>query len=204
MATLNDIVTSITKTTAFTQENDLNPNGADTPLVANFIAETPAGDFLDLWITDMEQDAPGQVENVSVELMREDDVLERATIGFDGFGSDSLPTIVADAAAQWYADYTEEPTMTIIITAEKNGFTHEATGESLEELRKLLIDEALDAGKIIDDWQDQVQAVYPLDDSELDEDEAPLTPRPLTDDLLEALACRVWDVPTVWWQRVAQ
>ncbi|MGV0327291.1 helix-turn-helix domain-containing protein [Corynebacterium confusum] len=90
--------------------------------------------------------------------------------------------------------------MTIIISAEKAGFTHEATGESLEELRKQLIDEALDSGKIMDDWQDQVQAVYPLDESGLDEDESPLTPRPLTEDLLDALACKVWDVPAVGWQ----
>ena len=81
--------------------------------------------------------------------------------------------------------------MTIIISAEKSGFTHETAGESLEELRKQLIDEALDAGKLMDDWADQVQAVYPLDESELDEDEQPLAPRPLDDDLLEALACHV-------------
>lgn len=89
--------------------------------------------------------------------------------------------------------------MAIIISAEKNGYTNEAQGGTLEELRKQLIDEALDAGKLMDDWQDQVQAVYPLDESGLDEDEAPLTPRPLTDDLLDALACHVWDVPAVAW-----
>ena len=87
--------------------------------------------------------------------------------------------------------------MAIIISAEKNGFTHEVIGESLEELRKQLIDEALDSGKIMDAWADQVQAVYPLDESELDEDEQPLAPRPLTEDLLDALACKVWDVPAV-------
>lgn len=89
--------------------------------------------------------------------------------------------------------------MAIIISAEKNGFTHEVIGESLEELRKQLIDEALDSGKIMDAWADQVQAVYPLDESGLDEDEQPLAPRPLTEDLLDALACHVWDVPAVGW-----
>lgn len=89
--------------------------------------------------------------------------------------------------------------MTIIVTAEKNGYTNEAQGGTLEDLRKQLIDEALDNNKLMDDWQDQVQAVYPLDKSELDEDEAPLTPRPLTEDLLDALACKVWDVPGVRW-----
>lgn len=86
--------------------------------------------------------------------------------------------------------------MTIIISAEKNGYRNEVQGESLEELRKQLIDEALNNGKLMDDWQDQVQAVYPLDESELDEDEAPLTPRPLTEELLNALARKVWDIPT--------
>ena len=108
MATLNEITAAIAKTTPFSQENDLHPNDPDTPLVANFIAETPAGGFLELWITDIEQDENGAVENVSVDLMHESDVLERATIGFAGFGADSLPTIVADAAAQWYSDYAEE------------------------------------------------------------------------------------------------
>lgn len=90
--------------------------------------------------------------------------------------------------------------MTIIISAEKDGYTHEATGETLEELRKRLIDEAIDSDNIMDGWLDQVEAVYPRDESELDEDEAPLTPRPLTEELLEALACHVWDVPSVGWQ----
>lgn len=89
--------------------------------------------------------------------------------------------------------------MTIIISAEKNGYTNEAQGGTLEELRKQLIDEAIDTNKNMDDWLDQVEAVYPRDESELDEDEAPLTPRPLTEELLEALACHVWDVPTITW-----
>ncbi|MGV3282700.1 helix-turn-helix domain-containing protein [Corynebacterium sp. 11254D000AR] len=90
--------------------------------------------------------------------------------------------------------------MTIIISAEKDGYTHEATGETLEELRKRLIDEAIDSDNIMDDWLDQVEAVYPRDESELDYDEEPLTPRPLTEELLDELACHVWDVPSISWQ----
>ena len=68
------------------------------------------------------------------------------------------------------------------------------TGKDLEDLRAQLVDEL----KIADGWEDQVEAVYPADESELDEGEVSPTPRPLTPKLVEELACHVWDKHTVW------
>lgn len=76
---------------------------------------------------------------------------------------------------------------------------HTLTGETLEDLRRQLIDYHEDNRRDpqYGDFQDQFEAVYPLDESELDEDESPTEPRPLTAGILEGLACHVWDVPTV-------
>lgn len=72
------------------------------------------------------------------------------------------------------------------------------TGDTLEELREQLVNEHLQAPRAsFDDFRDQFEAVYPLDESELDDDETPVTPRELTVELLEAMAANVWDVPTV-------
>lgn len=73
------------------------------------------------------------------------------------------------------------------------------TGETLEDLRRQLIDYHEDNRRDpqYGDYQDQFEAVYPLDESELDEDKVPTEPRPLTADILEGLACHVWDVSVV-------
>lgn len=73
------------------------------------------------------------------------------------------------------------------------------TGDTLEELREKLIDfhEENRRDPQYGDYLDQFEAVYPRDESELDDDEAPTVPRELTPEILEGMACMVWDVPTV-------
>lgn len=76
---------------------------------------------------------------------------------------------------------------------------HTITGDSLEDLRRQLIDYHEDNRRDpqYGDYTDQFHAVYPLDESELDEDETPTPPRPLTPEILKGLAKHVWDTPTV-------
>lgn len=73
------------------------------------------------------------------------------------------------------------------------------TGDTLEELREKLVDyhEENRSDPQYGDYRDQFEAVYPLDESELDDDETPLVPRELTSEILEGMASMVWDVPTV-------
>jgi hypothetical protein len=73
------------------------------------------------------------------------------------------------------------------------------TGDTLEELREKLVDyhEENRRDPQYGDYIDQLHAVYPRDESELDDDEAPTVPRELTPEILEGMACMVWDVPTV-------
>ena len=77
--------------------------------------------------------------------------------------------------------------------------THTITGDTLEDLRRQLIDYHEDNRRDpqYGDYTDQFHAVYPLDESELDEDETPTTPRPLTPEILKGLAKHIWDTPTV-------
>lgn len=83
------------------------------------------------------------------------------------------------------------------LTTPNKSFT--LTGETLEELRKKLIDfhEENRRDPQYGDYLDQFEAVYPLDESELDDDEEPTEPRALTPDILKGMARMVWDVPTV-------
>ncbi|WP_293824067.1 hypothetical protein [uncultured Corynebacterium sp.] len=76
---------------------------------------------------------------------------------------------------------------------------HTITGDTLEDLRRQLIDyhEGNRRDPQYGDYTDQFHAVYPLDESELDEDETPEPPRPLTPEILKGLAKHIWDVPTV-------
>lgn len=73
------------------------------------------------------------------------------------------------------------------------------TGDTLEELRKKLVDfhEENHHDPQYGDYLDQFEAVYPRDESELDDDEEPTVPRALTPEILEGMARMVWDVPTV-------
>lgn len=83
------------------------------------------------------------------------------------------------------------------LTTPNKDFT--LTGDTLEELRKKLVDfhEENRHDPQYGDYRDQFEAVYPLDESELDDDETPLVPRDLTPEILEGMARMVWDVPTV-------
>jgi hypothetical protein len=83
------------------------------------------------------------------------------------------------------------------LTTPNKDFT--LTGDTLEELREKLIDfhEENRRDPQYGDYLDQFEAVYPLDESELDDDETPLVPRELTSEILEGMASMVWDVPTV-------
>lgn len=89
--------------------------------------------------------------------------------------------------------------MTYIISAAQFDYDLEVWGETFQEVRKKLIDEALDQGTNLDGWLDQVHMVSPLDESELDADEVAeiADPRPLNSDTLRELAIHVWDVPDV-------
>lgn len=72
-------------------------------------------------------------------------------------------------------------------------------GDTLEDLRTKLVEfhfaNRLDPQ--FGDFIDQYYAVYPLDESELDEGETVTEPRPLTKDLLIQLAQHIWDTPHV-------
>lgn len=83
------------------------------------------------------------------------------------------------------------------LTTPNKDFT--LTGDTLEELREKLIDfhEENRRDPQYGDYRDQFEAVYPLDESELDDDETPLVPRELTQDLLCGLASHIWDVPNI-------
>lgn len=74
--------------------------------------------------------------------------------------------------------------------------TSRYAASTLEELRAQLIEDASTSGQIdgmSEDWSDQIYAVYPLDPSELDDDEELPTARPLTSELLIELASDVLD-----------
>lgn len=73
------------------------------------------------------------------------------------------------------------------------------TGDTLEELREKLVDfhEENRHDPQYGDYLNQFEAVYPRDESELDDDEEPTVPRALTGDILTGMARMVWDVPTV-------
>lgn len=72
-------------------------------------------------------------------------------------------------------------------------------GDTLEDLRRQIIDyhESNRRDPQYGDYVDQFHAVYPLDESELDDDESPIVPRPLTPEILCGLARLVWDTPSV-------
>ena len=76
---------------------------------------------------------------------------------------------------------------------------HELTGDTLEDLRHQLVDYHLENRRDpqFNDYADQYLAVYPYDESELDEDETPPAPRPLTPEILTGLAGLVWDTPGI-------
>ena len=73
------------------------------------------------------------------------------------------------------------------------------TGATLEDLRRQLIEYHEDNRRDpqYGDYTDQFHAVYPLDESELDDGEHPAAPRPLTPEILCGLAAMVWDTPSV-------
>ena len=83
------------------------------------------------------------------------------------------------------------------LTANDPNHTRETfTANTLDELRAQLIEDAATYGRIdgmSEDWADQIYAVYPLDPSELDDDEELPTARPLTNELLIELASTVLD-----------
>lgn len=87
--------------------------------------------------------------------------------------------------------------MMYTLTAPNKNFT--LTGDTLEELREKLIDfhEENRRDPQYGDYIDQLHAVYPLDESELDYGESPITPRALTSEILCGLARLVWDTPAV-------
>lgn len=76
---------------------------------------------------------------------------------------------------------------------------HTLAGDTLEDLRHQLVDYHLKnrVDPQFNDFLDQYLAVYPYDESELDEDETPITPRPLTPEILTGLARLVWDTPAI-------
>lgn len=68
---------------------------------------------------------------------------------------------------------------------------------TLDEIRDQLIEEASRWRRIdglADSWHDQIHAVYPFDESELDHDETLPEVREVTPELLTELASDVWDV----------
>lgn len=76
---------------------------------------------------------------------------------------------------------------------------HLLHSNNLEELREHLVNFHFANRKDpqFGDFIDQARAVYPIDESELDEGETLPTPRPLTEYLLIQLARYVWDTPDV-------
>ncbi|MBF9011272.1 hypothetical protein [Corynebacterium phoceense] len=73
------------------------------------------------------------------------------------------------------------------------------TGGTLEDLRYKLIEyhESNRRDPQYGDYIDQFHAVYPLDESELDDGETPEPARPLTPEILKGLAKHIWDTPAV-------
>lgn len=76
---------------------------------------------------------------------------------------------------------------------------HLLHSDTLEELREHLVHFHFANRKDpqFGDFIDQAHAVYPLDESEIDEGETVPEPRPLTKDLLIQLARYVWNTPDV-------
>lgn len=76
---------------------------------------------------------------------------------------------------------------------------HLLHSDTLEELRAHLVHFHFANRKDpqFGDFIDQARAVYPLDESEIDEGETVPKPRPLTEDLLIQLARYVWNTPDV-------
>lgn len=76
---------------------------------------------------------------------------------------------------------------------------HLLHSDTLEELREHLVHFHFANRKDpqFGDFIDQAHAVYPLDESEIDEGDTVPEPRPLTEDLLIQLARHVWDTPDV-------
>lgn len=76
---------------------------------------------------------------------------------------------------------------------------HLLHSNDLEELREHLVHFHFANRKDpqFGDFIDQARAVYPVDESEIDEGEITPEPRPLTEDLLIQLARHVWDTPDV-------
>lgn len=76
---------------------------------------------------------------------------------------------------------------------------HLLHSDTLEELREHLVHFHFANRKDpqFGDFIDQAHAVYPVDESEIDEGETVPEPRPLTEDLLIQLARHVWDTPDV-------
>ena len=76
---------------------------------------------------------------------------------------------------------------------------HLLHSDTLEELREHLVHFHFANRKDpqFGDFIDQAHAVYPVDESEIDEGDTVPAPRPLTEDLLIRLARYVWDTPDV-------
>ncbi|MBD0853060.1 hypothetical protein CU043_02280 [Corynebacterium striatum] len=71
------------------------------------------------------------------------------------------------------------------------------TATDFEGLRAALLDELFNTGREdCDPWEDWIEAVYPADTSEVDEDYTPPVPRELTQENLEAFAAWVFDTPS--------
>ena len=71
------------------------------------------------------------------------------------------------------------------------------TATDFEGLRAALLDELFNTGREdCSPWEDWIEAVYPADTSEVDEDYTPPVPRELTQENLEAFAAWVFDTPS--------
>ncbi|OFQ48490.1 helix-turn-helix transcriptional regulator [Corynebacterium sp. HMSC076D02] len=71
------------------------------------------------------------------------------------------------------------------------------TATDFEGLRAALLDELFNTGREgCGPWEDWIEAVYPADTSEVDEDYTPPVPRELTQENLEAFAAWVFDTPS--------
>lgn len=71
-----------------------------------------------------------------------------------------------------------------------------AFGNTLEEIFKFLVDEAFRYNLSVENWLDLVDAIYPPDSSEVDEDHEAKPARKLTEEIVEELAEHVWEVPS--------
>ena len=71
------------------------------------------------------------------------------------------------------------------------------TATDFEGLRAALLDELFNTGREdCSPWEDWIEAVYPADTSEVDEDYTPPVPRELTQENLEAFAAWVFGTPS--------